>query len=106
MSNRKLEFKTISNEEIGGKQIKCIQVSRKDKKTINKAQVDELYFDLKQKGIDKNKIMIRGLNAIRFSTLKGKQQDGIDFDDDYYKANVVDRQKFEEFFQLQIYVYS
>ncbi len=46
MSNKKLEFKTISNEEIGGKQIKCIQVYRKDKKYISLEQVNNLYADL------------------------------------------------------------
>ena len=106
MSNKKLEFKTISNEEIGGKQIKCIQVYRKDKKYISLEQVNNLYADLQAKGIESNKIMIRGLNDMRFSTLKGKNQDNIDFDDDYYQNKVLDKNKFSNYYQLQIYVYS
>ena len=104
--SKKLEFKTISDQKIGGKNIKCIQVSRKDKKYISKSQVENLYSDLKDKGINKNKIMIRALNDIRFTTLKGKNQDIIDFDEDYYNNKVLDKNKFENFLQLQIYVYS
>jgi hypothetical protein len=106
MSNKKLEFKTISKEEIGGKQIKCIQVYRKDKKYITLEQVSNLFNDLKNKGINSNKIMIRGLNDLRFTTLKGKNQEDIDFDDDYYQNKVLDKKKFTNFIQLQIYVYS
>jgi hypothetical protein len=106
MSNKKLQFKTISNEEVGGKQIKCIQVSRKDNKQMSLDQVKNIYEGLTTKGLESSKIMIRGLNDLRFTTLKGKNQDNIDFDDDYYNNKVLDKNKFQNYFQIQIYVYS
>jgi hypothetical protein len=109
MANKKkniLEFKTISNEKIGGKQLKCIQVNRIDKQTINKEQVENLYNDLITKGLNKNKIMIRGLNNMRYTTLKGKNQENIDFDDDYYVNKNINKSSFENYFQLQFYIFS
>lgn len=106
MSNRKLEFKTIGVEKIGGKQIKCIQVRRLDGRDMTHDQVVNFFNDLKARGIDENKMSIRGLNYVRFTTLKTKQQSDIDFDDDYYQNKVLDREKFDRYKQLQIYIYS
>jgi hypothetical protein len=44
----------------------------KIRKYISLEQVNNLYADLQAKGIESNKIMIRGLNDMRFSTLKGR----------------------------------
>jgi len=68
-----------------------------------KKLVQDLMKEAKKK-YNNYKIMVRGLNAIRFFTLKGYDDEDIKIDevDDYLHGKVSDDSKFGKFFQLDI----
>jgi hypothetical protein len=77
-----------------------IQISKTDSSLISLGQVREIINQLEKKNA---KVMVRALNAEKWTTLKN-------FDDvfdsqtftDYYKNKVNDYTKFTSFFQLQV----
>lgn len=107
--NRKtLDMKLIAQRDFPRSSQKTYQIKRVAKgQQIDVPEIKALIKKLQTEGAKKNiKIMVRGLNADKWGTLKGFDTDlQIEEFDDYYKNKGIakkDMEKFEKFSQLQI----
>lgn len=74
----------------------------KNNEFITKDDIDRLKISLENK-TDASNVMIRALNGIGWTTLKGFRDDYYDNDyEDYYNNKVADSDKFGKFFQLEL----
>lgn len=81
---------------------------RKDKKMIDVKDVEKIYNELLQSGIESENISIIGLNAERLTTIKSfKSGNTFDyFDDDYLNGKSSDiQEKLSKFFTIQVIIY-
>jgi len=97
-----LESKVLSVRNFKDSKQTTIQLSNKNKSNMTSQQVEKIINKFKSNG---SKIMVRGLNIQKWSTLKGFEND---YDPmaiaEYYKNKVDDPSKFTTFNQLQISV--
>ena len=100
----KYNTKLIGTKKIGKATKKSYQITKKGNIKVN--DVKDILATLTKGGTDA-KIMIRGLNADKWNTLKGYSTDlNIEDFEDYYKNKVSDTSKFEYFTQLEISVFK
>lgn len=88
------------NHKNGG--ITVLQITKLNDEMITKKDIDSIKNELEKKTGSEN-VLIRGLNGIGFTTLKGYNQDYDDHDyEDYFNGRVAETDKFSKFFQLEI----
>ena len=79
-------------------------------KVITREEVQNIIQAIEARAAKDNediKLLIRGLNAQRWTTIKGYNEDVVDDMDEYYDARKVkDASKFNEYFQLQVTIYK
>jgi hypothetical protein len=84
-----------------------LQMTRtKKEQQIDIKHIEHVLESIKRKAKKENfnvKVMIRGLNADKWNTLKGFDTElDVDEFEEYYKDKVKDTDKFEKFSQLQV----
>jgi len=100
----KYNTKLIATKPVGKATKTSYQITKKG--NIKVIDVKDILAKLSKPGSNA-KIMIRGLNADKWSTLKGFSTDlNIEDFEDYYKNKVNDSSKFEYFTQLEVSVFQ
>ena len=104
-----MNYELVGNKVVGGKALKVYKITRNNRSNITFYELRNIYKAFsKNKEDSLHKIMIRGLAPDGMKTLKAFTDDDLkDFDsDDYYKNGVVDKTKFDNYFQIQLYQYQ
>lgn len=85
--------------------IKGVKITHKNGKTINPKHIHKLYDELLQE-YDSNEIMIRAVAPDRTITLKGINDDKLNFKsrEEYLAGRVAETTKFSEFLEVQVSV--
>ncbi len=80
-------------------------ILRKNKNQMNMANFKDVYNVFKKKYGSEN-LMVRALNDTQFFTFKGFTDSGLDIQDfeEYYQDRVANKEKFNMFYTVQIYV--
>jgi hypothetical protein len=85
-----------------GAGLTVLQITKTKDEMLTKNDIDKIKMELEKKTGAEN-VLIRGLNGIGFTTLKGYNQDYDDYDyEDYFNNKVKDDSNFSQFFQLEI----
>lgn len=90
------------------KERKQFNFVRKDKKMIDVKDVQKIYNELLQSGIESDSISILGLNPERLTTIKSLNSGNTFdyFDDDYLNGKSSDiQEKLSKFFSIQVIIY-
>lgn len=87
------------------KELTVYNISRKNDHQMNMANFKDIY-DVFKKKYGEEHLMVKGLNDTQWFTFKGFSDTGLYISDfeEYYKNKVVNNEKFNMFYQVQIYV--
>jgi hypothetical protein len=87
------------------KQLLIYDISRNDKQEMNMKEFKDMYKGFKTKYGTEN-LMVKALNDTQWFTFKGFSDSGLDVQDfeDYYKNRVASKEKFNQFYQIQMTV--
>jgi len=107
-SNYNIQLVKQVNLKATGEKRTQFSVTKKGNKMIDIKDVEIIYNQFLEKGIDANRIALVGLNGERYTTIKSASQDELFdyFDDDYLdgKSSAV-KDKLSKFFNIQLIIY-
>ena len=102
------EVKEVENLNVKfGKVIKhkeVYQIHRKDNERMNSTMVRDIYNAFEKKAGAPTNVMMRVLNSTGILTLKGFNEDTLNFEDfdDYFKNRVHSEKNFDQFYSIEI----
>jgi hypothetical protein len=105
-----MDKKIVSNKSIGNAKRVTYEIGKTNETQITKSDIQKLLDgvedDMKKKG-GTYKILIRGMNGATFRTLKGFDEDELNFEteEDYLEGKVKDIAKFMKFFKLHFTIW-
>ena len=101
--------KVIKTTQVGRVKQTTVQMSRHDKQLITTNQIASITKSIQTQADKKKeniKLMVRGLNADKWYTIKSMDSDLNEHEiDEYLNGNVGNTGKFLDFFQIHITVY-